>query len=104
MGTPSCRSSSHPSRTEKQGEYLALVYTYALVNRRPPAQVAIRAFFGVTPPTVHNVVVELERRVDCASRRVPRRDGEGRMLAGLRAVQRPQIALGIGVLLAVTLN
>lgn len=55
-------SSASPRFTEKQGQYLAFIYTYALVNRRPPAQADIQAFFGVTPPTVHNMVVELERR------------------------------------------
>lgn len=51
-----------PRFTDKQGQYLAFIYTYALVNRRPPAQADIQSFFGVTPPTVHNMVVELERR------------------------------------------
>jgi DNA-binding MarR family transcriptional regulator len=53
---------SKPRFTEKQGQYLAFIYTYALVNRQPPAQADIQSFFGVTPPTVHNMVVELERR------------------------------------------
>ena len=53
---------SKPPFTGKQGQYLAFIYTYDLVNRRPPAQADIQSFFGVTPPTVHNMVVELERR------------------------------------------
>lgn len=51
-----------PRFTLKQGQYLAFIYTYALVNQRPPAQADIQSFFGVTPPSVHNMVVELERR------------------------------------------
>jgi DNA-binding MarR family transcriptional regulator len=50
-----------PQFTEKQGQYLAFIYTYALVNRRPPAEADMQAFFGVTPPSVHRMVVELEK-------------------------------------------
>lgn len=54
---------SSPQRfTETQGQYLAFIYYYDLVNRRPPAEADIQAFFGVTPPTVHRMVIELERR------------------------------------------
>jgi DNA-binding MarR family transcriptional regulator len=52
---------SAPRFTEKQGQYLAFIYTYALVNRRPPAETDMQAFFGVTPPSVHRMVVELEK-------------------------------------------
>lgn len=54
---------SSPRRfTETQGQYLAFIYYYGLVNRRPPAEADIQSFFGVTPPTVHRMVIELERR------------------------------------------
>jgi DNA-binding MarR family transcriptional regulator len=63
-------SSTSPRFTDKQGQYLAFIYTYALINRRPPAEADIQAFFGVTPPSVHNMVLQLER---CGFiRRVPR--------------------------------
>jgi DNA-binding MarR family transcriptional regulator len=52
---------STPRFTEKQGQYLAFIYTYALVNLRPPAEADMQAFFGVTPPSVHRMVVELEK-------------------------------------------
>jgi len=51
---------SKPRFTDKQGQYLAFIYTYALLNRRPPAEADMQAFFGVTPPSVHRMVVELE--------------------------------------------
>ena len=52
-----------PSRfTEKQGQYLAFIHTYTLINKRPPAEADFRGFFEVTPPTVHQMIVELERR------------------------------------------
>lgn len=69
MGVVSISSAS-PRFTEKQGQYLAFIYTYALVNGRPPAEADIQAFFGVTPPSVHNMVLELERRG--LVRRIPR--------------------------------
>ena len=54
-------SESTPRFTEKQGQYLAFIYTYVLLNRRPPAEADMQTFFGVTPPSVHRMVVELER-------------------------------------------
>jgi Mn-dependent DtxR family transcriptional regulator len=56
--------------TEKQGQYLAFIYTYTLINRMPPAEADMQAFFGVTPPSVHNMILELERRR--LIRRLPR--------------------------------
>jgi DNA-binding MarR family transcriptional regulator len=55
-------SSSPPRFTEKQGQYLAFIHTYTLLNRRPPAEADFQQFFEVTPPTVHQMIVELERR------------------------------------------
>ncbi len=56
-------SVSAPTRfTEKQGQYLAFIYMYALVNGRPPAEADMQRFFEVTPPSVHNMIIELERR------------------------------------------
>jgi DNA-binding MarR family transcriptional regulator len=48
--------------TETQGQYLAFIHAYTLVNGRPPAETDMQRFFGVTPPSVHNMVVELARR------------------------------------------
>jgi SOS-response transcriptional repressor LexA len=56
--------------TDKQGQYLAFIHTYALLHRRPPAEADMERYFGVTPPSVHRMVVELERRG--LIRRVPR--------------------------------
>lgn len=55
-------TSSDARFTETQGQYLAFIHAYALVNGRPPAEADIQRFFGVTPPSVHNMIVELERR------------------------------------------
>jgi Mn-dependent DtxR family transcriptional regulator len=48
--------------TEKQGQYLAFIHAYVLLNGRPPAEADMEKHFGVTPPSVHRMVVELERR------------------------------------------
>jgi DNA-binding MarR family transcriptional regulator len=53
---------SDPRFTEKQGQYLAFIHTYAVLNRRPPAEADMQAFFGVTPPSVHRMIVDLEQR------------------------------------------
>ncbi len=47
--------------TEKQGQYLAFIHTYILLNRRPPAEADIQRFFCVTAPSVHQMIVQLER-------------------------------------------
>jgi DNA-binding MarR family transcriptional regulator len=54
-------ASASPRFTEKQGQYLAFIYMYALVNGRPPAEADMQRFFEVTPPSVHQMVVQLER-------------------------------------------
>jgi DNA-binding MarR family transcriptional regulator len=59
MSSPS--SWSHKF-TEKQGQYLAFIHSYTLMNRRAPAEADMEKFFGVTPPSVHRMVIELEKR------------------------------------------
>jgi Mn-dependent DtxR family transcriptional regulator len=54
--------SSTPPFTEKQGQYLAFIYAYTKLHRRPPAEADMQTFFQVTPPSVHRMVVELEAR------------------------------------------
>lgn len=48
--------------TDKQGQYLAFIYHYTKVNRRPPAQSDIQRYFQVTPPSVHQMLLTLERK------------------------------------------
>jgi Mn-dependent DtxR family transcriptional regulator len=55
-------SSSPPRFTARQGQYLAFIHTYTLLNRRPPAEADFQRFFEVSPPVVHQMIVELERR------------------------------------------
>ena len=56
-----CRSMP-ASYTDKQGQYLAFIHAYAKLNRRAPAEADMQRFFGVSAPSVHRMVVELENR------------------------------------------
>ena len=49
-----------PAFTPLQGQYLAFIHAYTLVNGQPPAEHEMMRFFQVTPPTVHRMVVALE--------------------------------------------
>jgi DNA-binding MarR family transcriptional regulator len=57
-----CRSPSRPSFTSKQGQYLAFIYAYTRLLGRPPAEADLQRHFRVTPPSVHQMVLTLERR------------------------------------------
>ena len=52
---------SPPLFTARQGQYLAFIHAYTLVNGRPPAEADMMRFFRVTPPTVHQMVLNLEQ-------------------------------------------
>jgi DNA-binding MarR family transcriptional regulator len=47
--------------TKTQGQYLAFIYTYSHMFRRPPAEADMLRHFRVSPPSVHQMVVTLER-------------------------------------------
>jgi hypothetical protein len=49
-----------PVFTPLQGQYLAFIHAYTLVNGQPPAEHEMMRFFRVTPPTVHRMVVTLD--------------------------------------------
>lgn len=61
MPTTSLSSPSSPW-TERQGQYLAFIYHYTKVNRQPPAETDIARFFGLAPPSVHRMIVDLVER------------------------------------------
>lgn len=48
--------------TDKQGQYLAFIYAYTKLHRRPPAEADMQRYFQVSPPSIHRMVVELENR------------------------------------------
>jgi DNA-binding MarR family transcriptional regulator len=55
------RSLGAQNFTEKQGQYLAFIYTYSYMFRRPPAEADMQHHFQVSPPSVHQMIVTLER-------------------------------------------
>jgi DNA-binding MarR family transcriptional regulator len=56
-----CPATSAPGFTDKQGQYLAFIHAYTLVIGRPPAEADLQRHFRVTPPSVHQMVLTLER-------------------------------------------
>ena len=64
---------SDRSFTIRQGQYLAFIYYYEKINRRPPAEADIQRFFGVSAPSVHQMIVTLEQ-----ARHIERRPGQSR--------------------------
>jgi repressor LexA len=48
--------------TPKQGQYLAFIYYYTKIHRRSPAESDIQAYFGVSPPAIHQMILTLERQ------------------------------------------
>ena len=55
---------SRPAKTftPKQGQYLAFINLYMRLHRRPPAETDMQQYFRVSPPSVHQMVLTLERR------------------------------------------
>ncbi len=45
--------------TPRQGQFLAFIHLYRKLHRRGPAETDLTAFFRVTPPSVHAMVLKL---------------------------------------------
>ena len=73
-----CLPASAPRFTPKQGQYLAFIHAYTLVMGRPPSEAELRRHFRVTPPSVHQMVLTLER-----ARLIRRRPGVARSIEPL---------------------
>src|ERR1700754_3846882 len=54
-------SPSAKTFTPKQGQYLAFIHLYTRLHRRPPAEADMQEYFRVSPPSVHQMVLTLER-------------------------------------------
>ncbi len=48
--------------TPRQGQYLAFIYYYTKINRQPPAERDMEAFFKSSPSAVHQMILALEQR------------------------------------------
>lgn len=51
-----------PRYTPRQGQMLAFIYYYTKIHKCPPAETDIAAYFDVSPPSVHQSIMGLERR------------------------------------------
>jgi Mn-dependent DtxR family transcriptional regulator len=47
--------------TPRQGQYLAFIYYYTKILGVPPAEADMQRYFRVSPPAVHEMVLNLER-------------------------------------------
>ena len=63
---------------EKQGQYLAFIYYYSKVNCCPPAETDFQRFFKVSAPSVHRMLVDLEKKQLIT--RIPRQPRSVRIL------------------------
>jgi repressor LexA len=45
-----------------QGQFLAFIYYYSKLNAQPPAEADMMAYFRLTPPSVHRMVLALEKK------------------------------------------
>jgi len=61
--------------TAKQGQYLAFIFYYTKIHGVAPAESDMQKYFGVSPPSVHQMVLMLE--ADGLIERVP---GKGRSI------------------------
>ena len=52
----------NPTYTERQGQFLAYIHQYSIVNGCAPAEADMQRFFQITPPSVHSMMLTLERR------------------------------------------
>jgi Mn-dependent DtxR family transcriptional regulator len=55
------RAAAGAGFTPTQGQYLAFIHAYTQLNGRPPAEADMQRFFQVTPPSVHQMVLTLQR-------------------------------------------
>src|SRR5215813_8590106 len=63
-GLPSQHAGAHLDRvaaTGAGGEALIIIHLYTRLHRRPPAETDMQEYFRVSPPSVHQMVLTLER-------------------------------------------
>jgi len=56
MGTP-----MRNRYTPRQGQYLVFIYYYTKIHGYPPAERDMQRYFKVSPPSVHQMVLTLEK-------------------------------------------
>jgi len=51
-----------PRFTSLQGQYLSFIEAYGRIHGQAPAEADLQRYFGVTPPSVHQMILTLERK------------------------------------------
>jgi Mn-dependent DtxR family transcriptional regulator len=51
-----------PPYTHKEGQYLAFIHYYTKLNAQPPAEADMQRYFQRSAPSVHQMVLTLERK------------------------------------------
>jgi repressor LexA len=64
-----------PLYTQRQGQYLAFIYSYSTLHGFPPAEADMQRYFKVSPATVHQMVLTLEKQGF-----IERRSGQARTI------------------------
>jgi repressor LexA len=64
VSSPTIKTGASPLApfTSLQGQYLAFIHTYEGIHGCPPAEADLQRHFEVTPPSVHQMIVTLERK------------------------------------------
>ena len=52
----------HPAPTERQAQFLTYIHRYGMINGCAPAEADMQRYFQISPPSVHSMVLTLERR------------------------------------------
>ena len=65
----------NPPYTPRQGQFLAFIYYYTKIHKTPPAEADIATYFSVSPPSVHQMVLMLEK-----NRLIARTPGQSRSI------------------------
>jgi hypothetical protein len=48
--------------TARQGQFLAFIYYYTKLNGQPPAELNMAQYFKISAPTIHEMVLTLEKK------------------------------------------
>jgi repressor LexA len=48
--------------SERQGQYLAFIHLYTQLNGQAPGELDMQRYFRVSPPSVHDMILMLERK------------------------------------------
>ena len=48
--------------TARQGQFLAYIHQYGIINGCAPAEADLQRYFQITTPSVHSMVLTLDRR------------------------------------------